>query len=142
MTGKTFVDTNILLYAHDRGAGEKGEIAAARLRDLWETEQGVLSVQVLQEFFVNVTRKIAVPLPVPVAREMLRIYRPWVRRESTADTVLRATELMELAQLSFWDALIVAAAEEAGAQTLLSEDLNGGQVIAGVRVVNPFSPMR
>lgn len=139
MIGKTFVDTNILLYAHDRDAGRKGEIAAARLRELWETELGVVSVQVLQEFFVNATRKIANPLPLPIAREVLRVYRSWVRRETTVDTVLRATELMELAQLSFWDALIVAAAEEAGANTLLSEDLNGGQVIAGVRVANPFS---
>lgn len=140
MTGKTFVDTNILLYAHDRDAGQKGEIAAACLRELWDTEQGVLSVQVLQEFFVNVTRKISVPLPTPVAREVLRIYRPWVQRETTVDTVLRATDLMEFAQISFWDALIVAAAEEAGAQMLLSEDLNDGQTIAGVKIVNPFVP--
>jgi predicted nucleic acid-binding protein len=139
MTGKTFVDTNILIYAHDRDAGRKGEIAAARIRELWDTEQGVLSVQILQEFFVNATRKIANPLPLPTAREVLRVYRPWVRREATADTVLRATELMELAQLSFWDALIVAAAEEAGAKTLLSEDLNDGQVIAGVKILNPFN---
>ncbi len=130
MTGKTFVDTNSC-FTPMTGMPEKGEITAARLRDLWETERGGLSVQVLQEFFVNATRKIAAPLPVPVAREMLRIYRPWVRRESTIETVLRATELMEVAQLSFWDALIVAAAEGVGAQTLLSGDLNDGQVIAG-----------
>ncbi|MDD5330289.1 MAG: PIN domain-containing protein [Sulfuricella sp.] len=138
MTGKTFVDTNILLYAHDRDAGEKSEIATARIRELWEQERGVVSVQVLQEFFVNATRKIATPISLPAAREIIRAYRVWVRRENTANTVLRATELMELAQLSFWDALIVAAAEEAGANSLLSEDLNDGQVIAGIKVVNPF----
>lgn len=139
MTGKTFVDTNILIYAHDRDAGGKSEIAATRMRELWAAEQGVLSVQVLQEFFVNVTRKIANPLPLPTAREVLRVYRSWVRRETTAETVLRATELMELARLSFWDALIIAAAEESGADTLLSEDLNDGQIIAGVKIVNPFN---
>jgi predicted nucleic acid-binding protein len=138
MTARTFVDTNILIYAHDRDAGRKGEIAAAHLRELWESENGVTSVQVLQEFYVNAVRKISPPLPTPAAREILRIYRLWVKETTTVDTVLRGTEIAELAQLSFWDGLIVASAEQAGASILLSEDLNHGQVIAGVKIVNPF----
>lgn len=138
MTVKTFVDTNILLYAHDRDAGEKGIKAAAALKTLWESGQGILSTQVLQEFYVNVTRKIATPLPIPAAREILRIYRVWVKQETTVDTLLRATEIGELHRLSFWDSLIVASAEQAGAGVLLSEDLNAGQVVAGVKIVNPL----
>lgn len=138
MTALVFVDTNILLYAHDSEAGEKSHVAESRIRGLWESGQGVLSVQVLQEFYVNVTRKIAKPLPIPVAREILRTYRSWVRTETTADTVLRATEISELAQLSFWDSLIIAAAEAVGATELLTEDIPDGQTIAGIKVVNPF----
>ena len=138
MTGKVFVDTNILLYAHDADAGAKGRTAEARVKELWVSGNGVLSVQVLQEFYVNVTRKIRDPLPIPVAREILRTYRVWVRTATTADTLLRATEISELAKLSFWDSLIIASAEEVGASELLSEDLSHGQKIAGVRIVNPF----
>ena len=68
MSGKTFVDTNILIYAHDMDAGEKRQIAKGVLRELWSERTGVLSMPVLQEFYVNVTRKIATPLPKDVAR--------------------------------------------------------------------------
>lgn len=139
MTARTFVDTNILLYAHDRDADEKARIAACEIERLWESGLGVLSTQVLQEFYVNVTRKISVPLPVSAAREIIRTYRVWVKQDTTAETILRATEISDLAQLSFWDSLILAAAEQSGAGVLLSEDLNHGQVIAGVRIVNPFA---
>jgi len=138
MTVLTFVDTNVLIYAHDAQAGRKGEIAAAELRTLWDSGEGVVSVQVLQEFFVNALRKLHPPVPVAQLREILRVYRVWVRTPTSPATVLRATEIMELAAVSFWDSLIVAAAEESGAGVLLSEDLQHGQVIAGVRVVNPF----
>lgn len=139
MTARTFVDTNILLYAHDRDAGEKARIATCEIERLWESGLGILSAQVLQEFYVNVTRKVSVPLPVSAAREIIRTYRVWVKQDTTAETILRATEISELAQLSFWDSLILAAAEQSGAGILLSEDLNHGQVIAGVRIVNPFA---
>jgi predicted nucleic acid-binding protein len=138
MTGPVFVDSNVLVYAHDLDAGAKRAAAAALLERLWETQNGVLSVQVLQEFYVNVTRKLAQPVPLAKAREVLRLYRSWIRHETTADTVLRATEISELAQLSFWDGLIVASAEEAGCVELLTEGLAHGQTIAGTRIVNPF----
>lgn len=138
MTALRFVDTNILLYAYDLDAGAKHTAAAALIEQLWQEQNGVLSVQVLQEFLVNITRKIARPLPLAQARELVRSYRVWVRRPNDVETTLRATELMELASLSFWDALIVASAEAAGCGELLSEDLNAGQTIAGVRIINPL----
>ena len=135
---RVFVDTNILYYAFDRFGGAKRERARECLDALWEEDRGALSLQVLQEFFQNCVRKLAEPNALALAREALTLYRPWLREATTLDTVLRATQLMELAQLSFWDALIVASAAEAGAATLLTEDLSHGQIIAGVRVENPF----
>jgi len=138
MSEVVFVDTNILVYAHDADAGVKRERAIEELRGLWEKGSGRLSGQVLQEFYVSVTRKLATRVARSTAREIVDTYGAWVREPTTAETVLRATDIAELAQISFWDALIIAAAEQAGAAQLLSEDLNAGQEIAGVRVVNPF----
>jgi predicted nucleic acid-binding protein len=138
MSELVFVDTNILLYAHDADAGSKRLRAVDALTRLWDAGTGSLSIQVLQEFYVNVTRKLATPVAVSTAREVVSTYRPWIRDPTTADTVLRATHIAEMARISFWDALIVASAEQAGAECLFSEDLNADQVIAGVRVVNPL----
>ncbi len=139
MSDLVFVDTNILVYAHDADAGAKRERAIETLRRLWESNTGRLSVQVLQEFYVNVTQKLSTPLARGTAREVLNAYGVWVREPMTVNTVRRATDLAEIARLSFWDALIVASAEQAGAGELYTEDLNNGQVIAGVIVVNPLS---
>ena len=138
MSDVVFVDTNILVYAHDADAGVKRERATEKLRKLWETDTGRLSVQVLQEFYVNVTRKLTTRVARSTAREVVSTYGAWVREPTTPQTILRATDLTELAQISFWDALIIAAAEQAGAAQLLSEDLNAGQEIAGIRIVNPL----
>lgn len=137
MSVVVFVDTNILVYAHDADAGVKRDRAVEKLRQLWETDTGRLSVQVLQEFYVNVTRKLTTRVARSTAREVVSAYSAWVREPTTAETVLRAADIAELAQISFWDALIVAAAEQAGAEQLLSEDLNDGQEIAGIKVTNP-----
>ncbi len=138
MTGKIFVDSNVLIYAHDRDAGVKQQRGAERLRELWENGLGRLSTQVLEEFYVNVTQKIKRPLARSVAREVIRNYGLWVESAITPSTVVRASEISEAWELAFWDSMIVAAAEQDRAEELLSEDLNPGQVIAGVRVVNPF----
>jgi predicted nucleic acid-binding protein len=138
MSGIAFVDSNVLIYAHDRDAGPKRELARELFGRLWSEHAGVLSVQVLQEFFVTVTRKLQSPIARAQAREVVRAYAPWVVSPTTPGTVLRATELSEASGIDFWDALIVASAEEAGAEILYSEDLNHGQLIAGVRIVNPF----
>jgi predicted nucleic acid-binding protein len=138
MSDVVFVDTNILVYAHDADAGVKRERAVETLRRLWETDMGRLSVQVLQEFYVNVTRKLTTRVARSTAREVVSAYGAWIREPTTTETVLRATDIVELAQISFWDALIVAAAEQVGATQLLSEDLTDGQLIAGIRIVNPL----
>lgn len=138
MSAIAFVDTNILIYAHDVDAGAKQERAAAKLRELWDSGTGRLSVQVLQEFYVNATQKVASRIARSTAREVIKTYGVWIHRATTAETVARAAEISDLAQISFWDALIVAAAEEVAADELLSEDLNDGQAIAGIKVVNPL----
>ena len=137
MTAKTFVDTNVLIYAHDADAAAKHETAKAVLRDLWQRRTGVLSPQVLQEFYINVTRKIAAPLAKSSARAVVDSYTGWCVDTTTAE-ISAAFHIEDEAGISFWDALIVASARKAGAAQILSEDLNAGQVIAGVRIRNPF----
>lgn len=138
MSGVAFVDSNILAYAHDRDAGPRRERARQLCGDLWQERSGCVSAQVLQEFYVTVTRRLRAPVAKAQARELVRAYSSWVVSPTTPDTVLRATELSEAAEIGFWDALIVAAAEQSGADTLYGEDLNDGQGIAGVRVVSPL----
>jgi predicted nucleic acid-binding protein len=138
MSVKTFVDTNILIYAHDLDAGVKQTSAAALLRQLWEEETGVLSTQVLQEFYVNVTRKIPHPLSPAQARGLLINYFTWPVVINGAESIRRASEIEERYRLSFWDALIVAAALEGRADQILTEDLQAGEIIEGLPIVNPF----
>jgi predicted nucleic acid-binding protein len=138
MTAKVFVDTNILIYAYDRDAGEKHRLASELVRRLWIEGNGVISTQVLQEFYVNATAKIPKPIPYSKARAVISRYLVWQVEANTPESVLRASEIQERHRLSFWDALIIAAAAQAGAENLYTEDLNHGQVIAGVEVINPF----
>ena len=135
---KTFVDTNVLVYAHDTDAGERHATAKALLAQLWDRRSGSLSTQVLQEFYVNVTRKLKTPVASSTAREVVSTYGAWIREPTTAKTVTRAIDIAGMAQIQFWDALIVACAEDAQATQLYSEDLNSGQSIAGVKIVNPL----
>jgi predicted nucleic acid-binding protein len=137
MSAKTFVDTNVLIYAHDVDAQRKHEIAQGILRELWTRRTGALSTQVLQEFYVNVTRKIASPLSKPAARAIVDSYVVWCV-DTTPAEISAAFRIEDEARIGFWDALIVAAARKAGADRILSEDLNAGQTISGVRVENPF----
>ncbi len=133
MNGKTFVDTNVLIYAHDIDAGPKHEIAKGVMREVWSNRAGLLSTQVLQEFYVNVTRKIASPLPKVSAR-----YASWCI-ESTLVDISTAFRIEDESQIGFWDALIIASAAKGGATRLISEDLNSGQTVMGVAVENPFA---
>jgi predicted nucleic acid-binding protein len=141
MSAKTFVDTNILVYAHDVDDRSKHEFARAALRELWNDGSGILSPQVLQEFYVNVTRKIATPLAKDAARLVVSAYAIWCVDVTSAD-VAAAFRIEDEAKIGFWDALIIASASKAGAARLLSEDLNAGQTIAGVLIENPFSAIR
>lgn len=138
MSAKTFVDTNVLIYAHDADARRKHEIARGILHELWSQRTGALSPQVLQEFYVNVTRKITSPLSKPSARAVVESYVVW-SVDTTPAEIAAAFRIEVEAGIGFWDALIIAAARKAGADRLLSEDLNSGQIISGVRIENPFS---
>jgi predicted nucleic acid-binding protein len=138
MSAKTFIDTNILIYAHDVDAAGKHAIAKNILDELWTDRSGVLSMQVLQEFYVNVTRKIAAPLSKSNARTIVNNYSLWCV-DTTPSDIVTAFRLEDEARISFWDALILSAALKARAEKILSEDLNAGQKISGVRVVNPFT---
>ena len=139
MSDKHFVDTNILLYGHDRSAGAKHDRARALLEHLWTTRSGVLSTQVLQEFCVNVRRKSANPLSVAETRETIADYLSWEVVVNTPAGVLEAIDLEGRYEISFWDALIIHAAQTAGATILYSEDLSNGQMYGTVRVVNPLT---
>lgn len=138
MSDKVFLDANILVYAHDKDAGEKHFIAVEIVKDLWEKRAGVLSNQILQELYVGVTRKILKPIAKSEAREILRTYICWSVKEITPMSILRATEIEERHRISFWNALVVVAAYEAKCERILTEDLNSGQIIDGVLIENPF----
>lgn len=138
----SFVDTNILVYAEDREAKSKHVVARDLLVNLWENREGVLSVQVLQEFYVNVTRKLKKPLSVSRARDIVEEYLTWTVVDNSGRMLLDAIELQNKAQLSFWDALVVQAAIEAGCERLYTEDLNAGQRFGFVLVVNPFAQVK
>ena len=137
MSDRTFVDTNVLVYAHDVDAGEKFEIANEVVDALWDDGTGAMSVQVLEEFYVNVTRKIRFPLSKEDARAVVRHYRQWCAPLDPAE-IETAFQIEDEARISFWDALIIAAALKRGASRILSEDLNAGQRIAGIVIENPF----
>lgn len=137
MNDRTFVDSNVLIYAYDSEAEAKHRIANSILRELWEQRLGVLSAQVLQEFYVNVTRKISKPIPRNKARLFVESYMGWCSDTTTAE-ITTAFRIEDESRISFWDALIVASAIKRGASRILSEDLNPGQRIAGIVIENPF----
>lgn len=136
---RVFVDTNILIYAHDVDAGDRHWRSKRVVAELWETGLGMLSTQVLNEFYVNVTRKIPSPLDPARARAVLEPYLSWKIQTLGPESVLAASEIQQRYRLSYWDALILHAASSGGASLLYSEDLNPGQVMEGVEVVNPLA---
>ena len=137
MSDRTFVDTNVLIYAHDSDAKARHAAAKSVLRKLWSERNGVLSPQVLQEFYVNVTKKIPHPLSKESARLVVSAYVIWCI-ETTSVEISNAFRIEDESRIGFWDALIVASALKSGASRILSEDMNAGQTIAGVRIENPF----
>jgi predicted nucleic acid-binding protein len=136
MPGDLFVDTNILVYAHDRDAGEKYQKAKKLVGELWRQKtMSWISVQVLQELAVNLQRK---GVPLVEVGETMEDYTRWQVIENGV-ALLRAgfAEMLQW-KTSFWDALILAAARQAGASTVWSEDLSEGQDYAGIKVINPL----
>jgi predicted nucleic acid-binding protein len=138
MNDKTFIDTNVLVYAHEADQGAKYEIASSVLNALWSDGNGAVSMQVLQEFYVTVTRKIARPMSKSAARFLVEDYAAWCV-ETTPVEIAAAFRIEDQARISFWDALILAAAQKSGATRVLSEDMNAGQKIAGIKIENPFA---
>ena len=138
MRDKTFIDTNVLIYAHDVDAQDKHMAAKRVLLELWEERSGVLSMQVLQEFYINVTRKIARPISKESARQVVSNYSIWCV-DTTPAEISTAFRIEDESRIGFWDALIVASALKSGANRILTEDLNAGQKIAGIRIENPFA---
>jgi predicted nucleic acid-binding protein len=138
MSAPIFVDTNILVYALDAGAREKQRQAAAWTESVWRSGRGRVSTQVLHEFYVTVTQKLRPGLDRSAARAEVRGLMSW--RPVQLDQVMleSAWDVQDRFQLSFRDALIVAAARAAGCGYLLTEDLQDGQVLDDLRVVNPF----
>lgn len=140
MNAKQFVDTNILMYAHDVSAGAKHQRAKVLVEELWRTRSGVVSTQVLQELCVNLRRKAGRPLELKATRDLIADYLSWQVMVNTGESILEALELEDRYRISFWDALVIQAAQASGAEVLYSEDLSDGQTYGSVRVVNPLAP--
>ena len=134
-----FVDTNVFVYARDPGHPEKQERALEWLAHLWASGDGRVSTQVLNEYYATVTRRLTPGLPQARARADVEALFAWDPQPVDRALVQRAFEIGEAAQISHWDALIVAAARAAGCTHLLSEDLNDGQRIDAVTVISPFT---
>lgn len=132
-----FLDTNILLYAYDLDAPAKRSVARAIVEEGWTSpaREIAISVQVLQEMHVNLTKK---GVSQPDAAQIVRDYSSWPVVDHTLDLLLAALQEQARWKISLWDALILAAARSSGASELVSEDLNHGQDYGGVRVINPF----
>lgn len=135
----TFVDTNVLVYAHSLDEPDKRAVAVRWLEHLWRDRSGVVSIQVLQEFHVAVTRKLAMPLPPADARAVVLAYSAWPVVSPDAALLVAASCLAEGDSISFWDAMIVESARRAGADRLLTEDLPDGRAYGSVVVQDPFA---
>lgn len=133
---RTFIDTNILLYAVDRGASKKRQKARALIRELLRSNSGVISTQVLQEFYVIGTKKLAID---PLAcRRVIDTFSRFELVQIDLELILSAIDCSILSKISFWDALVIVSARASGCRELCSEDLSDRQIIQGVRVVDPF----
>ena len=135
---RSFFDTNVLVYLFDKDAPEKQARARVLLQNESEAGQVVLSTQVLQEFYVAVTRKLATPLQHAEAEQAVRHFATLPVAQIETSLILNAIQRSYLLRLSFWDALIVSTALRSGAGRLLTEDLQHGRVIEGMRIENPF----
>jgi predicted nucleic acid-binding protein len=139
MSDKVFIDTNILLYAYDRDAGDKHEIARELIRRCWVDTTGVISIQVLSEFFVRATRAGGSLVSPDEAESIVQnLSRTWTVVIPDVPVVLEAIRGRKVHQLSYWDALIWATAKQAKIDTIYTEDLQHGQVVEGITFVNPF----
>ena len=138
MSARSFVDTNIFVYAHDSTQRAKHQRAKALVETLWQSGEGAVSTQVLQELCVNLRRKTTHPLSADEMRKLIEDYSTWHVVVNTAESVLQALDFESRYRISFWDALIVQAATNCNAAVLYSEDLADTQSYGALRVVNPL----
>ena len=136
---RVFFDTNVVVYAYDEDAPRKRDVARMMMKDSLVAQTGVVSGQVLGETYVTLTKKLNIP--VEDAREEIQRLSGFHVVEISSSIVLRAIEIQETCQLSYWDSLIIAAAEFASCDTVWSEDLNDGQCYGSVTVRNPFATL-
>ncbi len=137
MAERSFVDSNVLVYTDDGDAPEKQALALDLVDELARTRSGVVSTQVLQEYFVASTRKLGVD--AEVARRKVQLFGGLDMVVLDMPQILGAVDLLRLHGFSFWDSLILQAALDAGCRVLYSEDLQAGRVVRGLRIVNPFA---
>ena len=138
MNDKVFLDTNIIVYAHDDAAPEKKAKAEAIILDGLRSERVAISAQVLSEFYVTVTRKIKKPMSIAKAKREVILLSNLETADVDVPMIGRAIDLQERWRISFWDGLIIAAAEQTHCATVFSEDLSDGQTYGAVTVRNPF----
>jgi predicted nucleic acid-binding protein len=138
MTGKMFVDTNLLVYMRDHSDPSKQNRAEALMRALWRDRKGVLSAQVLREYYHAVTRKARIGLDRDAARRDVRDLATWLLPETRVDQTDDAFDLQDRFGFSFFDSLIVASALGAGARALLTEDMHDGLRVGDLVLINPF----
>lgn len=135
---KAFLDSNILIYAYDVSSGEKNEIAKNLVMELWNSRKGIISTQVIQEFFVNITNKVPRPIDVDTAEIIIKDLLYWEVLVNDEASILEAIKIHKKHEFSFWDAMILQAAVKGGAELLYTEDMTHGQVVQGVHILNPF----
>jgi len=138
MNDKFFFDTNILVYANDSSEKTKQEIARSLLKDSLIKQNGVISVQVLSEFWVTVTHKIKNPLSVEIAEKEIELFQLMEIVSLDYSLFKEALRFQQIIQISYWDSLIIAASHSAGCKTIYTEDLNHGQITAEMELCNPF----
>jgi len=135
---RQFVDTNVFVYAYDKGNGIKQKLARELITDLWENCRGCVSIQVLQELYVTMSKKVSIPLSPGTASQIIADLSAWNHHVPDVGDVLEAINIQQRYGISFWDAMIVNSAWKTGCNVIWTEDLNNGQVYGNVTVYNPF----
>jgi len=138
MKDRTFFDTNVLVYGFDNSNGEKYDVASGLIMEAYEKRVGVISAQVLKEFYVTVTQKIPRKMDMDDAEQAIRDFSVWTVVETDVPLILKAIDIQRRHSLSFWDAMVVAAARVSACTVLLTEDLSHDTFLDDVHILNPF----
>lgn len=135
---RQFVDTNVLVYAHDITAGKKHAIAKNMMEELWNNQKGCLSTQVLQEFYVSITKKVDKPVTPEFASGIIADLSSWELHAHDDESIIEAIRIQQRNSISFWDSLIICSAVSLNCDVIWSEDLSSGQNYEGILLLNPF----